>query len=207
MVIILVVRKTWEVEKHMKKKHNAQIMMALILLLLSFCISYKYVLYKEKNSKDGDGKNSIEERNEPVQNAKDADSDDKSSYVNGKADNYVENYVVYNVKKGDCLSKICKENIVGYTLSKAKLLIIKKNNLKSERDIKEGMKLLITQKCTDGWIEYIVQPGDSLYSIAEKFFGTADIQIFINEIRQKNSMDSDEEPEADQRLLIPDRCK
>lgn len=66
------------------------------------------------------------------------------------------------------------------------------------------MELLIPQKDTDGWIEYRVRPKDSLYSIVKKVFGASDTQTIINEIRLKNSMDSSEEPEVDQRLLIPD---
>lgn len=190
-------------EKHMKKKHSIRIITALILLILSFSISYKYTVYEEESSKgsnvsikDSDGQRGSEFTE---------GTDDKSSSVSNKiAHDYDEDYIVYNVKEGDCLSKIYKENIVGYTLSKARVLIIKKNNLKSEEDIKEGMELLIPQKDTDGWIEYRVRPKDSLYSIVKKVFGASDTQTIINEIRLKNSMDSSEEPEVDQRLLIPD---
>ena len=190
-------------ENHMKKKHSIRIITALILLILSFSISYKYTVYEEESSKgsnvsikDSDGQRGSEFTE---------GTDDKSSSVSNKiAHDYDEDYIVYNVKEGDCLSKIYKENIVGYTLSKARVLIIKKNNLKSEEDIKEGMELLIPQKDTDGWIEYRVRPKDSLYSIVKKVFGASDTQTIINEIRLKNSMDSSEEPEVDQRLLIPD---
>lgn len=190
-------------EKHMKKKHSIRIITALILLILSFSISYKYTVYEEESGKgsnvsikDSDGQRGSEFTE---------GTDDKSSSVSNKiAHDYDEDYIVYNVKEGDCLSKIYKENIVGYTLSKARVLIIKKNNLKSEEDIKEGMELLIPQKDTDGWIEYRVRPKDSLYSIVKKVFGPSDTQTIINEIRLKNSMDSSEEPEVDQRLLIPD---
>lgn len=38
-------------EKHMKKKHSIRIITALILLILSFSISYKYTVYEEESSK------------------------------------------------------------------------------------------------------------------------------------------------------------
>ena len=190
-------------EKHMKKKYSVRIIAALILLILSFWISYKYTVYEEKSGKSSNA--SLKGSDGQSGSKFTEDTDDKSSSVSNKVSHdYDEDYIVYNVKEGDCLSKIYKENIVGYTLSKAKSLIIKKNNLKSEEDIKEGMELLIRQKNADGWIEYRVRPKDSLYGIVKKIFGTSETQVFIDEIRQKNSMDSSEEPEVDQRLLIPD---
>ena len=100
------------------------------------------------------------------------------------------NYIKYTVKKGDTLYSIAKE--FDTTVDK-----IKSDNDLSSNNLEIGMVLLIqdnvnaVEECfgedfdiLDNYMTYIVQKGDSLYSIAKKFNTT------VNEIETLNNLDS-----------------
>ena len=80
----------------------------------------------------------------------------------------------YTVKKGDTLSQIAYDNKI--TTSELK----KANNLASDL-LKIGQVLIIPSKST-GEINYIVQKGDNLYTIANKYDTT------INDIKKLNNL-------------------
>lgn len=80
----------------------------------------------------------------------------------------------YTVKKGDTLSQIAYDNKI--TTSELK----KANNLTSDL-LKIGQVLIIPSKST-GEINYIVQKGDNLYTIANKYDTT------INDIKKLNNL-------------------
>jgi LysM repeat protein len=100
----------------------------------------------------------------------------------------VENYNIYTVAKGDTLYKIA--NQFGVTVND----IIKANNLKSNT-LQIGQKLSIPILKQEN-IEYYVQSGDSLWSIARKFNTTVD------EIKKLNNLTTNL-LNINQRLLIP----
>jgi LysM repeat protein len=100
----------------------------------------------------------------------------------------VENYNIYTVVKGDTLYKIA--NQFGVTVND----IIKANNLKSNT-LQIGQKLSIPILKQEN-IEYYVQSGDSLWSIARKFNTTVD------EIKKLNNLTTNL-LNINQRLLIP----
>lgn len=100
----------------------------------------------------------------------------------------VENYNIYTVVKGDTLYKIA--NQFGVTVND----IITANNLKSNT-LQIGQKLSIPILKQEN-IEYYVQSGDSLWSIARKFNTTVD------EIKKLNNLTTNL-LNINQRLLIP----
>ncbi|MBQ2408457.1 MAG: LysM peptidoglycan-binding domain-containing protein [Bacilli bacterium] len=100
----------------------------------------------------------------------------------------VENYNIYTVAKGDTLYKIA--NQFGVTVND----IITANNLKSNT-LQIGQKLSIPILKQEN-IEYYVQSGDSLWSIARKFNTTVD------EIKKLNNLTTNL-LNINQRLLIP----
>ena len=100
----------------------------------------------------------------------------------------VENYNIYTVVKGDTLYKIA--NQFGVTVND----IITANNLKSNT-LQIGQKLSIPILKQEN-IEYYVQSGDSLWSIARKFNTTVD------EIKKLNDLTTNL-LNINQRLLIP----
>lgn len=100
----------------------------------------------------------------------------------------VENYNIYTVVKGDTLYKIA--NQFGVTVND----IITANNLKSNT-LQIGQKLSIPILKQEN-IEYYVQAGDSLWSIARKFNTTVD------EIKKLNNLTTNL-LNINQRLLIP----
>jgi LysM repeat protein len=100
----------------------------------------------------------------------------------------VENYNIYTVAKGDTLYKIA--NQFGVTVND----IITSNNLKSNT-LQIGQKLSIPILKQEN-IEYYVQSGDSLWSIARKFNTTVD------EIKKLNNLTTNL-LNINQRLLIP----
>ena len=100
----------------------------------------------------------------------------------------VENYNIYTVVKGDTLYKIA--NQFGVTVND----IITANNLKSNT-LQIGQKLSIPILKQEN-IEYYVQSGDSLWSIARKF------NTSVDEIKKLNNLTTNL-LNINQRLLIP----
>lgn len=91
-----------------------------------------------------------------------------------------EEYITYIVKSGDTLSKIAQE--YNTTVNKIKTL----NNLSSD-NLSINQKLLIPKEqqqesVNDNFTIYIVQAGDSLWSIANKFNTTVDKLKEINNL-------------------------
>ena len=88
----------------------------------------------------------------------------------------LDDYEIYTVKKGDSLWKISKEhNITIPELEKI-------NNL-SDLKLQINQKLLVPRNKKDD-ATYIVQKGDSLWSIARKY------NLTVDELKGKNSLDS-----------------
>ena len=88
----------------------------------------------------------------------------------------VNNYIVYTVQKGDSLYSIAKK--FGTTVNEIEIL----NNLDSTNlSIGQELKIPGTE---GGSTKYIVQKGESLYSIAKKFNTTVDA------IKNKNNLTS-----------------
>ncbi len=97
-------------------------------------------------------------------------------------------YTIYTVQKGDSLYGIANKFGVPYTA------IIDLNNLKTT-NLFIGQELLIPTKSTNT-IEYYVQKGDSLYSIANKF------DTSIDTIKSMNKLTSNT-LQVGQMLVIP----
>lgn len=86
-------------------------------------------------------------------------------------------FVIYKVQKGDSLYSIAKK--FNTSVSSIRQL----NNLNSDLlSVDQELKIPITNN--NGNITYIVQKGESLYSIAKKFNTT------VNEIKRKNNLTS-----------------
>lgn len=88
----------------------------------------------------------------------------------------LDDYEIYTVKKGDSLWKISKE----YNITIPELEKI--NNL-SDLKLQINQKLLVPRNKKDD-ATYIVQKGDSLWSIARKY------NLTVDELKGKNSLDS-----------------
>ena len=85
-------------------------------------------------------------------------------------------YEIYTIKKGDSLWKISRE--YGITIPQLKEI----NNLENFNII-VGQKILVPKK-EQTYSEYIVQKGDSLWSISRKY------NISVEEIKEKNNLTS-----------------
>ncbi len=89
------------------------------------------------------------------------------------------NYIEYTVKKGDNLYSISRN----YGLTQSELMDY--NNLTSNLlSIGQILKIPVSKDSTSQQTTYIVQKGDSLYSIAQKYNTTVD------SIRRKNNLTS-----------------
>ena len=99
------------------------------------------------------------------------------SYI--PANEPLQNYINYIVKKGDSLYKIANN----YNTSVS--AIMKLNNLTTNNlNIGQTLKIPTSNGSMPTTQTYIVQRGDSLYSIARKFNTT------VNSIKQKNNLNS-----------------
>ncbi len=91
-----------------------------------------------------------------------------------------QKYISYTVKKGDSLYSIAKK--YNTTIDKIKSY----NNLTSNLlNINQTLKIpTSSEEDSDGTINYLVQSGDSLYSIAKKYNTT------VNELKEFNQLNS-----------------
>ena len=87
-----------------------------------------------------------------------------------------EEYDIYDVQKGDSLWKIARDNNISVPE------LIKINNLK-DLNLKINQKLLVPKRIKDYSI-YIVQKGDTLWSIAKKF------NMEVSELKQINNIEN-----------------
>lgn len=100
-------------------------------------------------------------------------------------------YISYTVEEGDTIKSICEkysESCPTPLLSKAILL---SNNLKSAKDIKEGMSIKIPEKYTIGGLKYTVRSGDSISSIVTKYMNEMDYAEAIKILKADNFLTSD----------------
>ena len=95
---------------------------------------------------------------------------------NNEENNDNNEYEIYTIKKGDSLWKISRE--YGITIPQLKEI----NNLE-DFNIIVGQKILVPKK-EQTYSEYIVQKGDSLWSISRKY------NISVEEIKEKNNLTS-----------------
>lgn len=87
-----------------------------------------------------------------------------------------EEYDIYDVQKGDSLWKIARDNNISVPE------LIKINNLK-DLTLQINQKLLVPKRIKDYSI-YIVQKGDTLWSIAKKF------NMEVSELKQINNIEN-----------------
>jgi LysM repeat protein len=102
--------------------------------------------------------------------------------------------IIYNAKKGDSLTGIAKQH--GVSLS----ALAARNDLRSTDQLIVGQRLIIPAtnaepKKVD--FEYVVKPGDSIATIAEKFRVAVSALVEHNHIREPDKI------KAGQRLRIP----
>lgn len=97
-------------------------------------------------------------------------------YIPSKEESSTSEYEIYTVKKGDSLWKISKE----YDITIPKLTEL--NNL-TNYNLQINQKLLVPKK-DKREKTYIVQSGDSLWSIAKKY------NLTVDELKEKNNLTS-----------------
>lgn len=97
-------------------------------------------------------------------------------YIPSKEESSTSEYEIYTVKKGDSLWKISKE----YDITIPKLTEL--NNL-TNYNLQINQKLLVPKK-DKRENTYIVQSGDSLWSIAKKY------NLTVDELKEKNNLTS-----------------
>lgn len=98
-------------------------------------------------------------------------------------------YDIYIVQKGDSLWAISKK----YDLPLQELISI---NKLEDNTLKAGQKLLIPKQKTENEKIYIVQKGDTLWSIAKKY------NVSVNNIKEKNNLTSNL-LSVGQQIIIP----
>jgi len=154
----------------------------------------------QSNSTDSKTKNESTVGNETNSNENDAKNEKTTENTE---DNLEVAYVSYTIVKGDTLSSIWRKNIVSYPFSKAREMIINKNDMSVSDVLKPGETLEIPFRDSKGYTKYSVKQGDNLTSIAEKLFPKKNANDVIEAITKANGSENVEPVEIDQVLLIP----
>lgn len=120
-----------------------------------------------------------------------------------KASAEVYGFVPYKVKKGDTVYGICREKVNCFPENKAAEMIMDKNKLKSNDDIKEGQIIYIPYKNVENDIEYVVKDGDTIFTIANKLMPGKDVNACVEDIIEENDLNSINDIEEGKILFIP----
>ena len=115
----------------------------------------------------------------------------------------VYGFIPYKVKNGDTVYGICREKVVCFSENKAAAVIMDKNNLKSNDDLKEGQIIYIPYKSVNDSIEYVVKDGDTIFTIASKLMPGKDVSACVEDIMEENDLNSINDIEEGEILLIP----
>lgn len=101
-----------------------------------------------------------------------------------------EKYTDYVVQKGDTLYSIARKAIPWKSQEEAVKLIETMNNIKDREVIVSGLRLMVPVNTVDtiNCIKYTVQPGETLYNIAEEYLPTMDTNEAVQVIMQKNNI-------------------
>lgn len=95
-------------------------------------------------------------------------------------ENYIQNYQIYNIKKGDTLSQIA----INFNTTVEKIVIL--NNIKNPNLIYAGQKIKIPIIYDSGNLLYTIKRGDTLYSISRRYNTTVANLVRINRIKNPN---------------------
>lgn len=90
--------------------------------------------------------------------------------------------VLYTVRKGNTLFGIAQ--FFGTTVGN----ILRYNNIQDANKIYIGQKLVIPVDDTTPISSYVVRPGDSLWSIAQRYGTTVDNIIAVNNLQNPNTI-------------------
>jgi hypothetical protein len=152
----------------------------------------------------------------PIQNAmeaKDTDSDisedtnDSTSISDENSDQDIveDEYAEYLVKAGDSLYSIATTQMSWSIYNSALRMLTEINNIRQNDVLKIGSKILIPQNQinTTNTISYIISEGDTLYSLATKYFPSTDTKKAIQLIMDKNNITNEKELNIGLNVYIP----
>lgn len=95
-------------------------------------------------------------------------------------ENYIQNYQIYSVKKGDTLLQIA----INYNNTVEKIVSL--NNINNPNLIYVGQKIKIPIVRYSGNVMYTIKQGDTLYSISRRYNTTVANLVRINRIKNPN---------------------
>lgn len=95
-------------------------------------------------------------------------------------ENYIQNYQIYSVKKGDTLLQIA----INYNNTVEKIVSL--NNINNPNLIYVGQKIKIPIARYSGNVMYTIKQGDTLYSISRRYNTTVANLVRINRIKNPN---------------------
>ncbi|MBE6043459.1 MAG: LysM peptidoglycan-binding domain-containing protein [Clostridium thermopalmarium] len=119
--------------------------------------------------------------------------------------NSVERYIDYTVQEGDTLFSIARKTMPWKGQEDAVKTLETINNIKNRELLTVGSKLMIpvnnidTSNCT----KYIVQKGDTLYTIAEEYLPNIEINSAVNLIMSKNNISNPSALSVGLEIYIP----
>lgn len=106
------------------------------------------------------------------------------------SNNSVERYIDYTVQQGDTLFSIARKTMPWKSQEEATKILETMNNLRNRELLSVGSKLMIPVNTIDtsNCEKYIVQKGDSLYTIAEEYLPSTDVNSAVDLIMKKNNL-------------------
>lgn len=137
---------------------------------------------------DSDDEDKDDDRDDRDRDESNSNTDDEAAKTSSNAN---EKYITYTVGEDETLKDICEQYSDKVPVSLLSKAILLSNNLKSSKDIKEGMTIKIPEKYTgDGFI-YTVKSGDSISSIVSRFMSDLDYAEAVEKLKADNFLTSD----------------
>lgn len=212
----------------MKYKRNIIIALACVIALSGAFLAVSYLGRRYQSADSGKAATeSAMKKNEETPNNSNAkpeeEKENKTEDENKKketSDKVKEGY--YIVKSNDTLYSIARTYMPSYTTAEVVKGIRERNNIEENQAIIPGQKIIISYETAletknkekdseevaanatthNNHVKYVVKDGDTLYSIATKYFKDKDISEAVKTIKEHNNLTTDV-IKIDETLCIP----
>ncbi|GAA0177649.1 hypothetical protein SH2C18_08380 [Clostridium sediminicola] len=160
---------------------------------------------KEKNNKANINDEKSSNNKPTTDNSKTGQNKEKDNETDVKNTIVEDEYIKYTIKEGDSLYSIIKSEMSWSLYNNGLKMLTEINNIRETDVLKIGSTILIPANNIDSTncTSYIVNEGDTLYSIAMKYYPTMTAETAVNVIMDKNNIVNAKEITTGLEMYLP----